>query len=220
MTNDDERVAYLAGDGPGALDDMERNELDHLKETLSEPAVWAEPGDGLEDAVVAAIAAEAATVGPGTVRPGPASSRRSRWLRPGPIIGVAAAVVAVVAATAVIGSDEPTPTAPLAAVLAPTRLAPGAEGQATFSRTDSGWRIELDATGLPRLDDGRFYQAWLEGSDDSLVAVGTFNEGEGVVLWAGVSPVDHPRITITEEMADGNPASSGQEVLAGSITDG
>jgi hypothetical protein len=49
--------------------------------------------------------------------------------------------------------------------------------------------------------------------------VGSFNEGEGVVLWAGVSPVDHPRITITEE-TDGDPGSSGRAVLAGPITDG
>jgi hypothetical protein len=46
------------------------------------------------------------------------------------------------------------------------------------------------------------------GNDGSLVAVGSFNEGEEVVLWAGVSPVDHPRITITEETADGDAGSS------------
>jgi hypothetical protein len=39
-----------------------------------------------------------------------------------------------------------------------------------------------------------------------------------VVLWAGVSPVDHPTITITEESDDGDPASSGRRVLVGPIT--
>jgi hypothetical protein len=135
------------------------------------------------------------------------------------VLGAAAAAVAIVVATAVIASDEPTSSEPLAAALEPTGLAPGALGEATFTRAASGWRIELDATGLPRLDSGRFYQAWLEGSDGSLVAVGSFNEGEDVVLWAGVSPVDHPRITITEETDDGDPGSSGREVLVGPITD-
>ena len=56
MTTDDDRIAYLHGDGPGALDDVERSDLDELKGILSDPAVWSEPEDGLEDAVVAAIA--------------------------------------------------------------------------------------------------------------------------------------------------------------------
>jgi hypothetical protein len=52
--------------------------------------------------------------------------------------------------------------------------------------------IELDATGLPRLDRGRFYQAWLRNADGVLVPIGTFNEGQKVTLWAGVSPKDFP----------------------------
>ena len=48
-----------------------------------------------------------------------------------------------------------------------------------------------------------------------LVPIGTFNEGAEVVLWAGVSPVDFPTITVTKEQADGNQASSGQVVLSG-----
>ena len=46
---------------------------------------------------------------------------------------------------------------------------------------DSGWRIEPDASGLPRLDD-RSYQAWLRNDDDVLVPIGSFNEGEDVTL--------------------------------------
>ena len=84
-------------------------------------------------------------------------------------------------------------------------------------QTDSGWRIEIDATGLPRLDDGRFYQAWLKGDDDVLVPIGTFNEPREVVLWAGVSPRRFPTLTVTEEEADGDQASSGRRVLVGTI---
>ena len=74
--------------------------------------------------------------------------------------------------------------------LAATDPASGASGDATLTKTTSGWRIELDASGLPRLDGGRFYQAWLRNADGVLVPVGSFNEGEDVTLWAGVSPRD------------------------------
>src|SRR5215510_4490270 len=48
-----------------------------------------------------------------------------------------------------------------------TGLARNATGTATLTKFDSGWEIELYATGLPRLDGGRYYQAWLtNGRDD------------------------------------------------------
>jgi len=219
MTTDDERIAYLAGEGTDGLDDGERRDLDELKGFLADPAVWAEPEGDLEDLVVAAIAAETAS----SVAPAPArasSTARARWRHPGFALGAVAAAAAVVMVAVLVVPDDPASSPQLAAALAPTDLAPGAGGQATFTRTDSGWRIELDASGLPRLDGGRFYQAWLKGDDDVLVSIGSFNEGEDVVLWAGVSPVDYPTLTITEEAADGDPASSGQRVLVGPIHDG
>jgi len=219
MTTDDERITYLAGERAGALDDMERRDLDELKGHLADPAVWAEPEGDLEDLVVAAIAAETA----GSVTPAPRrapSANRARWRHPGFAIGAVAAAAAVLVAAVLVIPNDPGSSPQLAAVLAPTDLAPNAGGQATFTRTDSGWRIELNATGLPRRDGGRFYQAWLKGDDDVLVAIGSFNEGEDVVLWAGVSPSDYPTLTITEEAADGDPASSGRRVLVGPIQDG
>lgn len=102
--------------------------------------------------------------------------------------------------------------------LAATALAPGARGDATLTRTSSGWRIELDARGLPRLAGGRFYEAWLRNSAGVLVPIGTFNEGRKVTLWAGVSPTDFPTLTVTRERADGAQASSGAKVLVGTAT--
>ena len=99
-------------------------------------------------------------------------------------------------------------------------LAPGADGGATLTKTSSGWRIELDATGLPRLDAGRFYEAWLKNEAGTLVPVGTFNEGQDVTLWAGVSPIDFATLTVTREQADGDQASSGEKVLVGTVTTG
>jgi Anti-sigma-K factor rskA, C-terminal len=101
--------------------------------------------------------------------------------------------------------------------LAPTNLAPGARGEATLTRTLSGWRIELDARGLPRLADSRFYEAWLRDSRDVVVPLGTFNEGRKVMLWAGVSPKDFRTLMITRERIDGDQASSDESVLVGAV---
>ncbi len=216
MTTDDDRIGYLSGDdAPGQLDDAERGDLDATRAILADAAVWAEPPRDLEDAVVAAVSAEE-TARPSGVALRPARTRRARWVRSGSLIGAAAAAAAIVLAVVLV-SDRDTERPQLAASLQATELVPGAEGNATFTETDSGWRIELDATGLPRLDDGRFYQAWLRDGAGVLVAIGTFNEPDDVVLWAGVSPREFPTITVTEEPADGDPASSGQRVLVGSI---
>ena len=106
------------------------------------------------------------------------------------------------------------------AALAPTELAPAARGEATLTKTSSGWRIELDATGLPRLEGGRFYEAWLRNTAGVLVPIGTFNEGRKVTLWAGVSPVDFPTLSVTREQADGDQTSSGEKVLVGTVDSG
>jgi anti-sigma-K factor RskA len=144
------------------------------------------------------------------------SQRRSprTFVLAGSAATVAALAVAVVLTTTLTGPsyDERFHTA-----LAGTTLAAGAQGNATLTKTTSGWRIELHATGLPRLDGGRFYEAWLKNDAGTLVPIGTFNEGENVTLWAGVSPKTFATLTVTRELADGNQASSGQKVLVGTV---
>jgi Anti-sigma-K factor rskA len=130
---------------------------------------------------------------------------------------VAVGAVAAVAIGLGAALDEGPAAERFQAALGPTELVPEARGEATMTKTDSGWRIELDATGLPRLDGGRFYQAWLRNAAGELVTVGTFNEGRNVTLWAGVSPEDFPALTVTRERADGDQASSGERVLVGSV---
>jgi hypothetical protein len=135
------------------------------------------------------------------------------------LIGASAgAVLAVVLVLSVFGSD----TSPerLRVALGPTELAPSATGDATLTKTSSGWRIELDATGLPRLENGRFYEAWLLDPAGLLVPVGTFNEGTNVTLWAGVPPTSFTTLTVTRERADGDQASSGERVLVGTVSSG
>jgi hypothetical protein len=128
----------------------------------------------------------------------------------------AVAVTAVIALIAVIGPAATT-SEQFAAALAPTGVVPGANGDATLTKTTSGWRIAFHATGLPRLDNGRFYEAWLRNRAGVLVPIGSFNEGTNVTLWAGVSPKDFGTLTITRERADGNQASSGDKVLVGTV---
>jgi hypothetical protein len=216
MTTDDDRVAYLAGEAEADVDDVTRADLDELRGLLADPSVWAEPGPGLEDAIVAAITAEAAQgtaapAAPAVARPTRRRSHRTRNV----LTAVAAAAVLGIGGYVVVSSGSDDGATEVS--MQPTDLLPAASGTAELRRTDSGWRIELDATGLPRLDDGRFYQAWLRNADDVLVAVGTFNEPHDVVLWAGVSPVEFSTLTVTEEQADGDQGSSGRRVLVGMI---
>jgi len=215
MSSDDDRVAELAGEDGVSLDPADVEELEELRALLADPAVWAEPDASLEDRVVSAITTEASQRPGRPVASRPRARSRSRgWTLA--VVGVAAAALIAVAVTFSLrstGSSSPQ----FSMALAATDLAPGAKGDATLTKTNSGWRIELDASGLPRLDGGRFYQAWLRNAAGVLVPIGTFNEGQKVTLWAGVSPVDFPTLTITQEQADGDQASSGQRVLVGTV---
>ena len=224
MTSDEERIAYLAGDIGAPLDPDDQADLDVLRDLLADPSVWAEPNASLEDSIVAAITAEAAK-GPGArpISPPPKvretgrdhfsrSHRRVLYAA----VGAAAAVVVAIALTVGVVTEGRSGQR-FTAALSATTLAPGASGTATLTNTRSGWRIELRTDGLPRLDNGRYYQAWMKNNAGILVPIGTFNQGPNVTLWSGVPPTEFPTITVTEQEANGNPASSGQRVLAGSV---
>ena len=136
------------------------------------------------------------------------------------VSGTAAAVAAALA-IGIVALSSGGPGARFRAALTATSLAPGARGEATLTRTSSGWRIQLDAKGLPRLAGGRFYEAWLRNDAGVLVPIGTFNEGSHVTLWAGVAPTTFTTLTVTREQADGDQSSSGAKVLVGTVsTDG
>jgi hypothetical protein len=141
-------------------------------------------------------------------------SGRRRFTRPAFLVAAAAAVVAIALSAVVIVRNQ-TAQPRFDVALAATELVPGASGSAIMLKTDSGWEIQLDAAGLPRLDGGQFYQAWLRNADGVLVPIGTFNEGADVILWSGVPPAEFSTMTITRESADGDQASSGQRVLVG-----
>jgi hypothetical protein len=237
---DDDRIAYLAGEPVESLTAADRAELDELLALLESPAAWDDPDPALEDRIVSTIsdaarahpaAAPGVAAAPGGepapgAEPAPARPRQPRrsfggfFRRPaiafGSLAGVAAAAAAVII-IAVSGNSGPTPLH-FAMVVRGTPLAPSAHGDASLTKTTSGWRIELHATGLPHLDTGRYYQAWVKNAAGVLVPVGTFNDARNVTLWSGVPVTTFRTLTVTQQQANGNPASSGRRVLVGTIS--
>jgi hypothetical protein len=215
---EDDRIAYLAGEDLASLSPAERAELDEVRSLLESPATWDQPDPGLEDRVVAAIAEQLAD--------GPATARaRRRWALPTlrlrrPAYALAATAAVLVAAIAVVVSVNTSSPAPkqFAMVVSGTPLAPAARGSAKLTKTGSGWRIVLSASGLPHVSGGAYYEAWLKNAGGVLVPVGTFNDARHVTLWAGVPPTEFPTLTVTRQRANGNQASSGARVLSGTIS--
>ena len=58
---DEERIAYLAGEPVASLSAEEREQLDELRDLLRASSIWIEPAPDLEDRVVSTIAAQAST---------------------------------------------------------------------------------------------------------------------------------------------------------------
>jgi hypothetical protein len=105
--------------------------------------------------------------------------------------------------------------------LAGTPLAPDASGRVEVVETGSGAEIWLRVDGLPPATPGTYYQAWVRGEGGS-VTVGTFHlrtseEGEPVILWAGVDLARYPTFTVTVQQEGVGAESSGQVVLSGEI---
>jgi Anti-sigma-K factor rskA len=226
-------------------DDADIDATDDLPEeiadVLARADTWADLPAGLEDAVVAAIAAEAGGLGrsdtsavPADVALAPAVSiNAARTRRAGdpavPAITerrsampwwlTAAAAVAVLITGVVLvtraGDDGGSGGAEFA--MAGTELAPGATASAVFDVTPDGLQIMLDTTDLPGAPEGQMYEAWI-GNGDIRVSAGTFHlrgGGAPISLWAGTADPSFTIITVTIEPIDGDAASSGNVVLRG-----
>lgn len=185
---------------------------------LSRRDTWAAPPPELRDDALAALRRErdAAPVSGGDEL---ARARERRAARRGPLLAVAASVVAVLVVGSVLVASR-TGSDALIVALAGTELAPAASGRAEIRGTPSGFAIELDVAGLAPAPEGSYYQAWLRNADDQAVTIGTFHGREGsedVVLWSGVDPRDYPTLTVTLQPEGGGAESSGQVVLRGTI---
>ena len=213
---DDRETAELAALADGSLPPERRDELEARVAASSELA------DRLSEqqrAVAMTQSAAAEVEAPAALRARIEAQRRAHRVRAPRGLALAGAAAIAVAAVAIgFAVFRSNPSAQqFQGALASTKLAPGANGRATLTKTSSGWRIELNATGLPRRDGSRFYEAWLKNAQGVLVPIGTFNDGRSVTLWAGVSPKDFSTLTVTRERADGDQASSGEKVLVGTV---
>ena len=190
---------------------------------LRQPALWAEPPAGLEDAVVAAVVADRAAAAPGrparparpTAPPPPSRSGRGVWR-----FAAVAAVVIAAAVGVVIFTAEDTEDDQAALPIAGTELAPTASALAEVQDLPAGVAIALDVSNLEAAPPGHYYQGWMRSEDGDLVSVGTFHMRGGdalVTLWSGVSVEDYPILSITLQQEDAGPESSGQVVLRGSL---
>ena len=197
------------------MDDNDENDLlePDIVALLSDPSLWQEPGNDLEDRIATAISDERLVVVP-------ISGQRSRqW--PGRFaaaaIGAAAAAVVLVA---VPRDDQQSADASIAVV--GTDLAPGISGNAGITTVTSGVRIDFSVKGLPRREGSEFYEAWLKNcAGTELVPIGTYHDLDDATGWAGVSVDDYPLLTVTREQVaapkDAAQGSSGEVVVSGKL---
>ena len=216
---DGREAAELAALADGSLPPERREELEARVAASSE---LANRLSEQQRAVAMTQSAAAEVEAPAALRARIEAQRRARRVRAPRGLALAGAAAIAVAAVAIgFAVFRANPSAErFQGALAATKLAPRANGRATLTKTPSGWRIELSATGLPRREGRLFYEAWLRNPQGVLVPIGTFNDGRSVTLWAGVSPKDFSTLTVTREQADGDQASSGEKVLAGTVHSG
>jgi anti-sigma-K factor RskA len=107
--------------------------------------------------------------------------------------------------------------------LTATSAAPQAGGELRGERVGDNLRVELEAWGLPKQREGQYYEMWYAKEGGGRISCGTFRAQPGgsttVSLSAPASAVAYPKIEITLEPDDGDPGSSGEVVLKGSLRD-
>lgn len=199
-----------------SLPDPSDDELAALAALLSRAEPWDEPPRDLEDAVVAAIADEAATARRLT-GPSRAETRaRAVWSR-SRMLGAAAAIAVVVAGLVLMTRGS---TDGVTFALEGTDAEPGATASVVVSATPAGLKILLDCDGLPGAPDGYMYEAWV-GDGTIGVSAGTFHlrGGDGPIeLWAGVTGNEFHRLWITLEPIDDDAASSSDARMRGEFS--
>jgi anti-sigma-K factor RskA len=148
---------------------------------------------------------------------GEITGRTSRWW----YWTSAAAVLLVVA---VLGGgllrtiiDDSSPGVTLTA----TAQASEAGGEVRVEEVGENLQVELEVWDMPNLKEDEYYEMWYYAEDGSRISCGTFRTGPdgrtAVNLTAPASARVYPEIEITREPDDGDPGSSGEEVLEGNL---
>ena len=191
-----------------------------LAALLARAEPWDEPPRELEDAVVAAITAEADTdTTAGNTPPTSLTEHRARrsWSTTR-VLGAVAAITVVVAGVAVLTRQGDSDA--VSFELAGTEAQPDASADVEVSATPAGLKILLDADRLPGAPDGFMYEAWV-GDGTIGVSAGTFHlrGGDGPIeLWAGVTDPSFEQLWVTLEPIDDDPTSSGDVRLWGDFS--
>ena len=107
--------------------------------------------------------------------------------------------------------------------LSATSAAPQAGGELRGEEVGDNLHIELEAWGLPDPGKNGHYEMWYARKGGGRISCGTFSarpDGRASVsMSAPVSAVAYPEIEITLEPDDGDPGSSGEVMLKGSLRD-
>lgn len=182
----------------------------------------ADPPTQLRDRVLAARRVAGEPLEPPAIEeesPGPAARDlagrrwfgRLAWGGAGAMVGAAAALVLVMVGSPGVGPER--------IPLSGSALAPAASGSVLIEPLPEGSvRLELAMSGLPRSDAGHFYELWLVG-DGGRVSAGTFRSDGSPIARGFTTAADlarYPRIGITLEPDDGDPAASDLRVAGSS----
>lgn len=177
----------------------------------------ASPPPGLAERTMAAVeraAAAAARPTPSAVPAAP-PPRGRRWL------AIVAAVVLIGVAAGVVRQATRPATAVAEIQLVSADQGPES-GRATVRRTAEGREVELQVQGLAPTPAGSYYECWFVGDGDTLerpnrVSAGTFTVGSDgratVRMFSAADAARFPRMGVTLEPDDGNPARTGPKVL-------
>jgi hypothetical protein len=215
----DERERWIAEGRDGALEPDQAPEVGLLADLLADPSTWADPDTGLEDTIVRAVAdAQPAPARRLPQRDSGARHTRATHRRRMMLPALAAAATVLIIAVAAVTTLRGDTSRDFDVALSGTELAEAASGTGELTRSDSGFRITLDAQGLTPLPTNEYYQAWLRNAAGILVPIGSFSSSDDrVTLWSGVDPAEYSTMTVTIEAADNDQTSSGRRVLQGDV---
>ena len=232
----EDAVAYLLGElgseeAPAferrlAEDAELRAEVDRLRPVVhgleTMPAAAWEAVDPPPLMLPADVRAEEAVRDSSGMAQRPARSRRRRWtLRPAvaALCGLALLAIGVGAGLLLGAGDETAAPAGTQLALAPVGEGPRS-GRAELVVRDAGKAIvSVDVSGLRATGRRQFYELWLLGADQRLVALGSFRVGSdgraSMELPLPVDPAGYQYFDVSLQPANGNPGHSGRSVLRG-----
>lgn len=160
---------------------------------LRDPLLWEEPPEHLAEAIVEEVAGESQARPP-----------RRRWW----FLGIAAVLALVV-----LGLAQLTGRPDWQVDLRGGPAAPGAAATVSGWNLEEGTKMVLEISGLEPAPRDSYYELWLTAPDGRHVSAGTFVNAGRVEVTAGVRRSEFPRLWITREPADNDPAPFPETVL-------